>query len=701
MSFVIIILSIFVVSYLVKLYYKWYLFDQRLKNIAGPKPLPFIGNLLLIKSQSHVITVGFQLQKQFKGLVKIYLGFIPRIIIYDQKYAEFLLNSTTILEKSYEYNFLKPWLGTGLLTSSGSKWKIRRKLITPTFHFQILEQYIGIFNVQSDVLVDCLKDRLDEQAFDLFPYITLCTLDVICEAAMGTQVNAQKDSNNIYVRSVKDMCIIVAERVFSPTKMINFLYQLTTTYSKEKKTLSVLHNYTTSVINERRQSLNAATNIETDEDTGIKRRLTFLDLLLRCNLNGSKLSTESIREEVDTFMFEGHDTTASGVAFTLYCLSKNKNKHIQAKLHEIFCDDKNRSPTYQDLQSMKYLEMVIKEALRLYPPVPTYSRTLNEDVEFDNHILPKGLTLTILALSLHRQEEVFPDPEKFDPERFSLENSSKRSPYAYLPFSAGARNCIGQRFAMLELKSVVSKFNYNLNMSSNTSKPPKIWKEFERKRHSDGKLIKFWLQEIEEHQIEDVVELLLKNYIYEEPLSKYFKVAEDELTLAEGREFYKHCMLQGYSIVCMTKDDDDNPKIVGFNINTLDSKYGPKIEVDGIAFNQMLAIVEYIHSINNMYEYCGVAEFFCDKGLYVLPEYRGYGITVEYLHCWKLIAKENNIKVVGGTFTSKFSQAAAQKAGFTELVSRAYVELRKIDHELVPDNIEEHTENLKVYYSEV
>ncbi|KAK9685622.1 Cytochrome P450 [Popillia japonica] len=105
---------------------------------------------------------------------------------------------------------------------------------------------------------------------------------------------------------------------------------------------------------------------------------------------------------------------------------------------------------------MRYLEKVIKEALRLYPSVPIFGRQLQEDAEFDGGIIPKGVTLTTFAYGMHRDPKLYPDPEKFDPERFTLENQSTRNPFAYVPFSAGPRNCIGQRFAMLELKAVIS-----------------------------------------------------------------------------------------------------------------------------------------------------------------------------------------------------------------------------------------------------
>ncbi|KAF2893674.1 hypothetical protein ILUMI_12500 [Ignelater luminosus] len=407
-------------------------------------------------------------KEKYGNSFKLMLGHRPRLVINEPNLAEFLLGSNDILEKSYEYKYFHRWLGTGLLTSSSAKWRRQRKLITPAFHFQILEQFIEVFDSQSNTLIEKLSKEVGKKSLNIFPYITLCALDVICEAAMGTSVNAQNDSDSEYVRSVKEMCRIVVDRAFSLAKMSNFLYQFTKDYYKENKALQVLHGYTNSVIVKRREELNSGNseNTMTVDDAGIKKRLAFLDLLLQCTVDGKPLPDEIIREEVDTFMFEGHDTTTSGISFTLYCLSRNPEvqKKVVEELNSIFEDDKSRCATYKDLQGMKYLEMVIKESMRLYPPVPLYGRILEEDVKFDGGILPKGLSFTVFVYGLHRNSQTFPDPDKFDPERFSIENSLERSPYGYLPFSAGPRNCIGQRFAMLEMKSTVSKILRNFEL---------------------------------------------------------------------------------------------------------------------------------------------------------------------------------------------------------------------------------------------
>lgn len=126
----------------------------------------------------------------------------------------------------------------------------------------------------------------------------------------------------------------------------------------------------------------------------------------------------------------------------------------------------DRSAALNDLNEMKYLERVIKESLRLYPAVPKVGRILSEDVQLDEYKIPKGCMVGVDIYNLHRDERFFTDPEKFDPDRFLPENTVGRHPFAYMPFSAGSRNCIGQKFAMYEEKSVLSSIFRNYRLKS-------------------------------------------------------------------------------------------------------------------------------------------------------------------------------------------------------------------------------------------
>lgn len=123
----------------------------------------------------------------------------------DPELNEQILTSSLPITKHRLYGILHEWLGTGLLTSDGQKWHSRRKIITPTFHFKILEEFVEVFNQQSAVLVDCLASRADgETAFDVYPYVCSATLDIIAETAMGTKVKAQTDHTMQYTKAVEE-----------------------------------------------------------------------------------------------------------------------------------------------------------------------------------------------------------------------------------------------------------------------------------------------------------------------------------------------------------------------------------------------------------------------------------------------------------------------------------------------------------------
>ncbi|KAK8724371.1 hypothetical protein OTU49_011359, partial [Cherax quadricarinatus] len=197
---------------------------------------------------------------------------------------------------------------------------------------------------------------------------------------------------------------------------------------------------------------------EEEEDVlGKKKRLAFLDLLLEFSKVNPEFTEEEMQKEVNTFMFAGHDTTATGINWILYTLGLHP--HIQTRVQEELDDifgSSDRPVTVDDVRLMKYTEMCIKETFRIFPPVPITCRQINEDIVINKYRIPAGTTIKTIIYKLHRDPEQFPDPEVFDPDRFLLENVNKRHPYSYVPFSAGPRNCIGQKFAMLEIKIVLS-----------------------------------------------------------------------------------------------------------------------------------------------------------------------------------------------------------------------------------------------------
>uniref|UniRef100_A0A023GID3 Putative cytochrome p450 cyp4/cyp19/cyp26 subfamily n=1 Tax=Amblyomma triste TaxID=251400 RepID=A0A023GID3_AMBTT len=167
-------------------------------------------------------------------------------------------------------------------------------------------------------------------------------------------------------------------------------------------------------------------------------------------------------------MFEGHDTTSVAICWSLYMigLHLDHQKRVQEELDLVLENSSGNDITAENLKELKYLDCVIKECQRLYPSVPITGRESVEDFKLGDSTIPKGSTIDVFIYALHRDPDVYPDPERFDPSRFFSENCYTRHPYAFIPFSAGSRNCIGQRFAAMELKIIIATVLRNFNVMS-------------------------------------------------------------------------------------------------------------------------------------------------------------------------------------------------------------------------------------------
>ncbi|XP_023239646.1 cytochrome P450 4c3-like [Centruroides sculpturatus] len=401
-----------------------------------------------------------------KKLYKISWGGYHYIALSHPEVAQEVLKSYTVINKDWIYNILHPWLGTGLLTSSNDKWRNRRKLLTPAFHFRILEDFQGIFNDQSNILIEKLKEKQENKEFLMDELITLCTLDVIEDSAMGMHINAQNRSDTDYIIAINEITSALAEWFAKPWYWFSPIFNLSPLGRKFHKDIETVHEFDRKVIREKKQKMieelednQTIDNFQEEKEvTGVKKKRAFLDLLLYHHLTDGSLSEEDIREEVDTFMFEGHDTTAMGISWSLYLLGLHSDiqEKVYQELQEIFGEDMDKSITTDELKRMKYLECIIKETLRLYPPVSVILRKNPSDMKVGNYILPANSSLAVNIYGIHHNPTVFENPEVFDPDRFLPENCEKRHPFAFIPFSAGPRNCIGQRFAMMEMKTVLA-----------------------------------------------------------------------------------------------------------------------------------------------------------------------------------------------------------------------------------------------------
>ncbi|KAJ8947558.1 hypothetical protein NQ318_005038, partial [Aromia moschata] len=424
---------------------------------------------------------------------------------------------------------------------SGEKWKSHRKMISPTFHSSILKTFMPVFNKNANRLVERFKKELGK-SFDVHDYMSEITVDTLLETVMGVEKTDNDNTGFEYAMSVMKMCNILHLRHYKLWLRPDFLFNLTKISSVQKHLLKIIHSLTQKVIKYKKESyfkreqkegqslyqkalISTKYNEDEDvaeetrtfnyirddldenDDVGIVYNGPFLDFMIEVSqTEGNTLSDNEIKDEVNTIMFEGHDTTAAASSFVLSVLGVHQDiqDNVFEELKEIFQDDLYRPVTFSDTLNMKYLERVILETLRLYPPVPLIGRIVNEDVQLvsGDYIIPKGATVGIGTYVIHRNPKYYPNPEKFDPDNFLPERCQSRPHYAYIPFSAGPRSCVGKlnclsfkgrKYAMLKLKvllaSVLRKFR---TVSLKDEKDFKLQADIILKRE-DG--FQIWIEE--------------------------------------------------------------------------------------------------------------------------------------------------------------------------------------------------------------
>ncbi|XP_024875520.1 cytochrome P450 4C1-like isoform X2 [Temnothorax curvispinosus] len=337
------ITTILILLILILLMYNYYVHhgkNGRLINlIPGPPGHPIIGNAFqFLGSQEELWKTLGTIPDQYYPIFKVWESFYPVVLIRHPDDLETILSSAKHIEKSFIYDTLHPWFGTGLLTSGGAKWHLRRKILTPTFHFNILQQFVEILIEEGKSMTNSLKKTGGTVVKDLVPFFSEHTLNAICETAMGTSLQGLGEFQQRYRKAVNRMGKLVTHRLTRPWLYINWIFWLSPTGREQRKILKILHGFTERIIAERKfyhdrtngqylKSFSNDTSAERDdaEPIGIKKkRLAMLDLLIAASRDG--LMTDSdIREEVDTFMFEGHDTTAMGLCFISALLAEHKD----------------------------------------------------------------------------------------------------------------------------------------------------------------------------------------------------------------------------------------------------------------------------------------------------------------------------------------------------------------------------------------
>ncbi|XP_070601920.1 cytochrome P450 4B1-like [Erythrolamprus reginae] len=446
---------VYVLLKIIQLYFKRQKQLKAYENFPGPPTHWLYGNIHQIPNQKEDLKCMLEWSEQYSYAFPRWFGtFFSVVVVSHPEYAKTLF-ARGDPKAEFIYTPLIPWIGKGLLVLSGTKWRQHRRLLTPAFHSNILKPYVALIADSTKVMLDkweklILKEPM--KSLEMFDHVSLMALDSIMKCAFSQKSNCQTDRDlNYYVQAVSDLTLLLFRRITSTILQSDFLYSCTPSGQHFKRACKLAHHHTEKVIEERKKSLHNEKELENIQK---KRYLDFLDILLCVKYeDGTGLSDEDLRAEVDTFMFAGHDTTATAFSWLLYLMAKHPEhqQKCREEVKEILGDREDIQ--WGDLGKMTYSTMCIKESLRIYSPVPVVSRKLSKPITFfDGRTLPEDIIVSVNIHALHRNSTIWPDPLEFDPMRFSPENASNRHSHAFIPFAAGSRNCIGQQFAMNELK---------------------------------------------------------------------------------------------------------------------------------------------------------------------------------------------------------------------------------------------------------
>lgn len=333
---------------------------------------------------------------------------------------------------------LRRFLGSGLLLSNGELWRRQRRMINPALHRRQVESYAGIMVGATERMLDKWQGgglvELSTEMMQLtLAIVTKSLFDYGVEERSG-EVMAAMDT----FRTVATTPALLPSWLPLPGEL------------RTRRALALVDGIIYGMIDQR-QALGAAE---------LSRRTDLLSALILATDDEAaadeerRMTRQLLRDELLTMFLAGHETTSHALTWTFYLLSQHPE--VEAKLHaELDAALGGRPPTLADLRALPYTDMVLSEALRLYPPAPVVSRTAAEDTEVGGYPIPAGAEVIIWLYFTHHDPRWFPEPEAFRPERFA-QGTPAAVRGAFLPFGGGSRLCIGKEFALLEARLVLA-----------------------------------------------------------------------------------------------------------------------------------------------------------------------------------------------------------------------------------------------------
>jgi cytochrome P450 len=402
----------------------------------GTRSIPFISEIPLIGSLRVFMgdRLGFLRHlAEASDVCGFHLGPISILFFNRPEHIQSIL-----VDNAYDFSkgklMYKAINSNGLFVSEGDFHRKQRKLMAPMFQPRHIVHYVDTIVQYGEQIA---QGWTDQAVIDLNQQMINLTMSIIGKVLFDIDMLKETDELGAAMATGFEHTV---RKLSSPFMLPE---NWPTPYNRRvREATNFLENRMLQMIEERRS--------QREQRQHASERLDLLSVLLDAqDEDGGHMSDRQVMDECITLLGAGHETTAAALSWTWYflCQYPEVYEKVQEEVQRVL---QGRRATFNDLAHLPLCLQVFKEAVRLYPPAPGIFREALHDTIIDGYQVPKGANILISPYTLHRRPEYFPEPEVFDPDRFTLEREKQLPRYAYLPFGAGPRICIGNHFALME-----------------------------------------------------------------------------------------------------------------------------------------------------------------------------------------------------------------------------------------------------------
>jgi len=400
----------------------------------GPEGLPLVGSIFRMDPKRNILFNFIDLWREFGDLCHVKLGPLHLYLVIKPEHVHHVLvrNPDNYIKGS-AYRSFRLLVGQGLVTSDGDLWRQQRRVMQPMFTPRATSQFVDLMVNAIERMADRWQDAaLTGQPLNLDDEMARLTMSIISQTIFGVDLGSE---SGVVSQAFHEAFAFVTARTMSAAPF-PLLWPLPS-HRHFQRNRRVIDDFVQTQIGKGRQCQSQA---------------SLLSILLQAidEETGQPMTDEQVRDEVVTLFLAGFETTARSLTWGWYLLSQHPDV-VQRLEAETDAALGKRSPTLADLAALPYTRMVVDEILRLYPPAGMLARQVVADDVIDGYRIRGGSIVMLMPFLTHRYPGVWADPEKFRPERFHPDCADLRPKSAYIPFSGGARICLGNHFALTEM----------------------------------------------------------------------------------------------------------------------------------------------------------------------------------------------------------------------------------------------------------